>query len=101
MSFLLLLWCAVLTAVPCCAFDGCEDEVQTEQSGHSDDQDDGCGSCSPFFACHGCSGFVVEERVQFSNAVLTQHLMEYVVREAGKRAGAFVVVPWQPPRLRA
>ncbi len=60
---ILAIYILILTAIPCCAYDKCEnDKVKTEKSEQKNknkQEDKGCcGSCSPFF-CHSCSGFII------------------------------------------
>lgn len=53
-GYILSLYLILLSTVPCCAFDDCPDD-KTEQTTAHEKGDDGCGNCSPFFSCEGCS----------------------------------------------
>ena len=54
-AFLLVLIMLAALAFPCCLDEGCTEktELKTSQSPCDDE-----GTCSPFFACATCSGFV-------------------------------------------
>jgi len=50
------LYLALLTVIPCCAFDDCpDDKAETEQAANHENGDEDCGTCSPFFNCEGCA----------------------------------------------
>lgn len=57
LALLLAFFTLFSTAIPCCVFDNCKDEPQSENS--TNDEKD--GSCSPFFVCSSCAGFVTLE----------------------------------------
>ena len=62
------MYILALTIVPCCSFDNCEEKkaVTAKMNGHDRGDDDGCGSCSPFFSCEGCAAVsIVYEPLQF------------------------------------
>ena len=61
-AFILAAYLLFLFAIPCCTFDNCPEDKIALQSDHEEDDDD-CGSCSPFFTCTGCSGFTVTAEV--------------------------------------
>ena len=72
LSFILSIYILVLSAVPCCLHDSCNDDQAIENTNHPDDHNkkEGCGACSPFF-CHSCSaGCIVPEIVNYSVATI-------------------------------
>ena len=54
LAILLLMITAAGTFIPCCQTDDCS----ADQISHSDDPPKPEGSCSPFFSCATCTGFV-------------------------------------------
>lgn len=48
----------VLSVVPCCSLDDCDNEI-TEQGVSHESQEGDCGGCSPFFSCEGCAATTV------------------------------------------
>jgi len=62
-TFILAVYILVLTGVPCCANDNCENstakrEQHDTQKSKEQKEDGCCGNCSPFF-CHNCVSFIV------------------------------------------
>lgn len=48
----------MLSVVPCCSLDDCDNEI-TEQGVSHESQEEDCGGCSPFFSCEGCAATTV------------------------------------------
>jgi hypothetical protein len=96
---LLAIYVLVLTAVPCCAFDGCDivKKELTEKHTPSNDTDDDCGSCSPFF-CHSCSGFVVSTFQFVPNHTPTSYQKQFSLFIIGFTP-QYIPLLWQPPDL--
>jgi hypothetical protein len=97
LAFILSAYLVFLFAIPCCTFDNCpEDKLESAINHEQDDED--CGSCSPFFTCTGCSGFTV--LFQIAN-------LEIVPAFSGQRYAGYILslIPdvhydfWQPPKL--
>jgi hypothetical protein len=53
-SYILAFYLLLLSAIPCCSFDDCPDDI-TEQTAKHEKSDEDCGNCSPFFSCEGCA----------------------------------------------
>jgi len=55
-TFIFTFYLILLSAVPCCAFDGCPDDknAMEQTANHEQGDKDNCGTCSPFFNCEGC-----------------------------------------------
>ena len=90
----------VLSAVPCCSEEKCNDEIKTEQSAnHSqENKDSDCNTCSPFFSCGTCWNFVFTSsgfdfaKVFFNkDKIVSIHKSQFV--------GDFVANIWQPPKI--
>ena len=96
-AFLFAAYLLFLFAIPCCTFDNCPEDKIALQSDHKEDDDD-CGSCSPFFMCTGRSGFTVS----FDN-----NSIEIVPAFTSNQYAGFILssIPdvhydfWQPPKL--
>ena len=94
--FILSAYLLFLFAIPCCTFDNCPEEKITQEADHEKEDGD-CGSCSPFFTCTGCSGFIVS----FENSDF--HMVSHF---AGHPYTAYIMSSfadvhydfWQPPR---
>jgi hypothetical protein len=90
-----LLISMAATFVPCCEFDGCQDEFNTSSRQNKKEQK---GTCSPLSICSTCSGAVVVSRI----VLLSEPL---VVKNTFLEAKPFSILPdyfpsfWQPPRL--
>lgn len=99
-GYILALYVLVLTFIPCCLFDNCEeDEVKTEQYQPNDQQnnnEEGKGVCSPFASCSSCNGFVVKyAEIKIHSAVCC--VKHYPVFNHSHSSYYFASI-WQPPR---
>jgi hypothetical protein len=96
-TFILSAYLVFLLAIPCCTFDNCPEDKIAQETGHEENNDD-CGSCSPFFTCTGCSGFTV------STTTINSELISFF---SCNQYPAYIVssMPdvhydfWQPPKL--
>jgi len=103
-SAILSLYILLLTGIPCCAYDHCEDanvKVENTKAKHSapqKDKENGCNSCSPFFSCHGCAGFIIATG---SNTLHTVFAFPPRVYNNYKEPYVSQFVPffWQPPDI--
>lgn len=103
LSAILAFYILLLAAIPCCAYDHCEDVtissvMSTKAKQHLPERqkDTGCNSCSPFFSCHGCSGFIVAERLSNTLPAASFNIPLYnLYREP--YYSQFVPFFWQPP----
>ena len=96
-AFILAAYLLLLFAIPCCTFDNCAEDKIVLQSDHEEDEDD-CGSCSPFFTCTGCSGFTVTAEVINSELISffpNNQYPGYIVSSIQEVNYDF----WQPPKL--
>ncbi|SMO79905.1 hypothetical protein SAMN06265350_11229 [Solitalea koreensis] len=94
----------VLSVTPCCAWDHCdsEDTVTTikgnDKKSHTNDET-GKGTCSPFFACSSCSGFVTNAAVSIIIELPSINpvplLVKYINHYSLQRSNPI----WQPPQL--
>lgn len=89
--------------MPCCAWE-CEESLQTELSTgisheRGGEKDDCCKTCSPFYICGNCTGFVLVFQSLFTSPafalVQNQKNGFYLLK---KLPQVFVNI-WQPPRL--
>ena len=96
-AFILAAYLLFLFAIPCCTFDNCAEDKITLQSDHEEDDED-CGSCSPFFTCTGCSGFTVTVENNNLGLIPTfsdQQYAGYILSSIPDVHYDF----WQPPKL--
>ncbi len=95
------IYILLLTGIPCCAYENCEDghtELAGGQTqGHDEGQDKGCGTCSPFF-CHSCSGCIIAT-IHYEPApvkVQGEKVYNAIIRVFTPQYVPFL---WQPPDL--
>jgi uncharacterized protein DUF6660 len=99
-SFILSLYLLFLIATPCCVFDNCPEDsvVGFQTSGHEKSDEDGCGSCSPFFNCAGCASVSIHSEVIFPGEVRASELKNFIAFVQPffpKTYSDF----WQPPKI--
>ena len=92
--FILAMIVVAASAVPCCPADACADEATHAASGQIPVEK---GTCSPFFNCAGCSGFVYVAKLIHIAAPATETTVHY------EKAIAFNITSYssplfQPPR---
>lgn len=100
LCFILSLYILFLATVPCCSDDNCNDEIKTEQtSNHSQDhKDSDCNTCSPFFTCGTCSGFVfTRSGVDFKEVPFIKG--KFIAVYKSQFADDFFAKIWQPPKI--
>ena len=95
-AFILSAYLIFLFAVPCCSFDNCPEELTMQQADHEENDED-CGTCSPFFTCTSCSGFTVSVTVhsEIISFISNNQYPAYIVSSVPDISYDF----WQPPRI--
>jgi hypothetical protein len=74
-------------------------EITANMDGNSQSSDDGCAEgCSPFHACHTCSGFTISPVSHIAKPVLNNRLSTPIFH-AQQFISAFCVNIWQPPKI--
>ena len=96
MGYILLLIVAVAAFTPCCTGEEHGDESIAAEHHDSGEGDDGC-SCSPFFACATCPGFVSTD-VPISIPAPADYRVSWFEGTLPSFSSAYTSVPWQPPR---
>jgi hypothetical protein len=98
MKFLILITLLIslaATVVPCCEFDGCQDELN---NGSHHDKKEQKGTCSPFSTCATCSGAVViTKAVQMGRPLV--YGIEFAEKYFPSLFHSYYPSFWQPPRL--
>lgn len=100
LCFILSLYVLFLVSAPCCSEDNCDDEMKTEYVGnHSQDHEDNdSDTCSPFFTCGTCSGFVsTRTGVDFKEVTFVKDKIVYVYKS--QFVSDFFAKIWQPPKI--
>ncbi len=100
LCFILSLYVLLLSAELCCSDDICNDEIKTEHadnhSQHHKDSD--CNTCSPFFSCGTCTGFVFTwSWVDFQGVAFVEDKLVPVYKS--QFATDFFAKIWQPPKI--
>jgi hypothetical protein len=93
---ILLLITAAGTFIPCCGVDDCCADQIAKSTRHEKRQTE--GTCSPFFACASCSGFVeLSKPIQLIQPVVEKQVHhENIVKF---NLATYFSSFWQPPRF--
>jgi len=99
-SCILSFYVLFLAPAPRFSDDNCIDEIKKEHTdNHSQDHnDDDCNSCSPFFACGTCSGFVFTRLgIDFQEVpfIKDKFVGVYIIQFIDN----FFANIWQPPKI--
>ncbi|MEM1136074.1 MAG: hypothetical protein AAGI07_09555 [Bacteroidota bacterium] len=97
---MLSLYVFSLSTLPCCSDDDCNDEIKTEHAdNHSqDNKDNDYNTCSPFFTCGTCSGFVcARAEFDFKEVAFVKDKLVTVYKP--HFLSDFFAKIWQPPRI--
>lgn len=101
---ILSIYLMFLTVLPCCAFDKCPEDRETTEAvcqtnTHKGGDNDGCGSCSPFFNCHHCAGFNISVKtVSYITKTMEIPADKPVALEDHFTLTTYSGNIWQPPR---
>lgn len=95
LAFILLLIATAGTFIPCCPIDTCcADQPITSSADHQDDKK---GTCSPFFSCTTCPGFVqLTRQLHFVQPPVEAQV--HGERVVAFNLSTYATVYWQPPR---
>ena len=97
-GLLLALFVILLSIIPCCSLEGCEEEAEEKHS--RQEIPGGCeDSCSPFLNCNGCTGFTIQEIPQETTLPLNIPLGKIASYHRQWFPGGIVKAIWQPPQL--
>jgi len=93
---LILLFIVVAgTIVPCCAVDDCCADHLTNTTNHDKHKNE--GTCSPFFACPTCPGFVeLSKALQLVEPIVEKTVHHEVIVKFN--LPTYSASFWQPPR---
>lgn len=99
-AFIFCVYILVLSAVPCCAVDECNEEIpQQSHAADTGGQDDnGWDNCSPFSQCGNCAGFTFQTGnglLSATPALVQQKFTGYIQLYFPQYTASF----WQPPRI--
>lgn len=97
-GLLLSLLVILLSSIPCCSFDECEEEVldkhsQQEIPGNCED------FCSPFLNCNGCAGFTVQDSPQENNSIFKTPSHKVFSHQRQSIPRGVIQAIWQPPQV--
>jgi hypothetical protein len=106
LSFILSIYFFLMAVMPCCGFESAAQEQdtcceQTEAGGgcESDDssEEPSCESCSPFYTCGSCTGFIMPGETSF----MTQASVEPIQASLYKSFPELEIPLniWQPPKI--
>ena len=88
------------SSVNCCADDKCNDEVKTEQTNNhsTNHQSTTCNTCSPFFTCGSCSGFVFSSlKLDFDKSFVIKDTSPTLYKSHFPDNVSAEI--WQPPKI--
>ena len=95
------MYVLLLSTVPCCTEDKCEDDIATAQlTNQSQEKHDDCEGCSPFMTCGSCTGFTFSTQV-FSFEPTTKFIENNSLTRSFKVlfVDYFIATIWQPPKI--
>jgi hypothetical protein len=92
---ILLLISISATVVPCCAFDGCSEEMAATSHPDKKDQQD---SCSPFSTCAGCSIAAIPVKAPLIT-IPPPAKCSFTEIRTDNSLPLYAASFWQPPRL--
>jgi hypothetical protein len=94
-AFILLLITTAGTFVPCCEADGCCADQAANSASHNNHETE--GTCSPFFACATCPGFVeLSKPIQLTAPIVEKTVQHQSIVKF--TLPAYFNSFWQPPR---
>jgi len=93
---LLIFYICTISIVPCCIEDSCSEETNTEQIANSEHQedDDKNHSCTQFFNCGNCSGFIPIFSISFKASQSPNTITSFYLFST---SSDFIARIWQPP----
>lgn len=106
-TLILSLFVMVMATLPCCLFDNCPGDKEQkelangEHEEHTSGDEDGCGTCSPFFACSSCS-VAIDQHKPFEHkwSVFVEiPSNDRFSQWENKFNSSFFHSFWQPPKL--
>lgn len=97
-GLLLALLVILLSSIPCCSFDECEEEAGEKHSrqeipGNCED------SCSPFLNCNGCAGVTLQDTPKENNSIFKTPSNKISSHQRQWIPGGVVQPVWQPPQV--
>jgi len=99
-AIILSAYLLVLTVIPCCGFDNCQDDMSPTElsSNHETGDEDDCGSCSPFFNCESCATATLHATSNYFTTFVPEKKHEFGDSSPSLIPDAHYDF-WQPPRL--
>lgn len=100
MKFLAVILSVIVLALavmPCCTFDNCDDDSQTEHANTKKTND--CETpCSPFVSCTCCPGICVTPTIEFVTASSIVVEKSYTIYNQSF-VSLYCPNIWQPPKI--
>lgn len=100
LAIILSIYVVLLATMPCCVFDNCPDDknMAEQSSQHDQGDEDGCGTCSPFFNCSSCNSPCITANILFDySPVFLNETTGVELRSATPIR--FPGKIWQPPKI--
>ncbi|WP_158798645.1 DUF6660 family protein [Pedobacter sp. L105] len=99
LALLLSIMVLTLTAVPCCKAEGNPAHHHDQKANkNTEEKEDCCKNCSPFYVCASCVGFTISNYSIIGFTVylkLIKHNFSHLTAELTQPPSRL----WQPPRL--
>ncbi len=97
-TFIFTFYILLLSTVPCCAVDNCNDQTEQSKSNDTHKHNDDCKNCSPFALCGNCADFTITTNSiqlgtpqQLSDPAFPYYKQIYFPR--------YISSFWQPPKI--
>ena len=107
LCLILSFFVMVMATLPCCLFDNCPgDKEKIEHTDnnpeeHTQGDEDGCGTCSPFFSCSSCSIGIDQPKrfeVNWEDFLIIESQDKFTLYKTNFHSSFFHSF-WQPPKL--
>ena len=99
MKFLAIILSVIVLALavmPCCTFDNCGDNAQTEQANNKNSND--CETpCSPFVSCTCCPGVCIAPSIELVVAPVIELVKSFALYNQSF-VSFYCANIWQPPK---
>jgi hypothetical protein len=101
LCFIAVILVLLLSIKPCCTDNDCsykKTTVSASVTKHSPKKKE-CQSCSPFYSCGSCVGFIVTKTVSYPSFILPQKPVKHNNTYGQLYIDHVALSIWQPPRL--
>jgi len=98
--FILSIYVLLLSTVPCCSNDNCNDKIKTEHSNNHSQDNKGtdCNGCSPFITCGTCFWFTLSNTA-YNFQLLAAFVEKKIILCQQNYGENYFSEIWNPPKI--